>query len=113
MVPGPAPDVLQAVDEGRASRAVVDLLHMEDLEAAAGERGVDGIEAEQRRQLGVRVAATAGIVDEHVELDLAHTGVELVGEGPMRVLEPVGGGPDDGPQRRQERRFGLDVVAVV
>ena len=113
MVPGPVPDVPQAVDEGRASRAVVDLLHVEDLEAGAGERGVDRIEAEQRQQLGVGVAAPAGIIDEHVELDLAHPGVELVGEGPVRVLEPVGGGPDNGTECRQERGLGLDVVAVV
>ena len=107
------PDVLQAVDEGGAGRAVVDLLHVEDLEAGAGERGVDRIEAEQRHQLRVRVAATGGIVDEHVELDLAHAGVELVGQGPVRVLEPVGCGPEDGTQHGQERRLGLDVVAVV
>jgi hypothetical protein len=86
---------------------------VEDLEAGAAERGVDGSQGEQRTQLGLRVPATAGIVDEHVELDLAHAGIELVGEGPVRVLEPVGGGPDDGTQRRQERGLGCDVVAVV
>jgi hypothetical protein len=86
---------------------------VEDLEAGAGEGRVDRIEAEQWRQLGVRVAAAAGIVDEHVELDLAHAGVELVGEGPVRVLEPVGSGTYDGTQCRQERGLWLDVVAVV
>jgi hypothetical protein len=86
---------------------------VEDLEAGAGERRVDRIEAEQRDQLGVRVPATSGIVDEHVELDLAHAGVQLVGQRPVRVLEPVGRGAEGGAQHRQERRLGLDVVAVV
>ena len=56
--------------------------------------------------------AAAGIVDEHVELHLAHAGVELVGERRCVYSNPSAAAPMT-DRSAVQRRLGLDVVAVV
>ena len=94
---GPAAQLPQAVDEHLAVGALVDLLHVEDLEARRADRAPE-------RSVGI---------GEHVELDLAHRLVlELLAQGRMRHREVGEARLDRGDDR--ERLGGrLDVVAVV
>ena len=90
----PLPHFLKACGEGLAVAAVVDILHVHDLEARLI-HDVVRIEGRIRRQpcrfnhvrtVGVRVLAALAVSID-VELNLADAAVKLLGEGLMLIVE--------------------------
>ena len=114
----PGADLRQGVDEGRGRRAVVDVLDVEDLQARLAEPGVDvgagvlaqPLEGLPHRRLGIVAALGVG---EEVQLDLADAAVELLGERPVRVVEPLGPALAARGDQAQDVRGRGDVVGVV